>query len=248
LRPRLGRRFSADGGRPSGPAKSFVLMANDADRKSFRALAVEGRANRAVLGSPQRRAARQCGILRHLFLERETLVRRKAIVHVGVQVRDAPSLDHLTTRKCGAALASAAGTGERVKAATRSRAFVSRAMSVANEMSRAEAASWWVKPARTTINSGSLSSKGRARTAAAIPISPERALRWALSTFSSHAASPSSRASRRTCRRCSRTNWANARTRASSRGARSTSSGTLAPTASSEACRNRRSTSAAADA
>ena len=62
----------------------------------------------------------------------------------------------------------------RVKAATRSRAFVSRAISVASEISRAEAASWWVKPARTTINSGSLSSKGSARTAAAMPISPVR--------------------------------------------------------------------------
>ena len=194
------RRFAAGRGRPCSPAKSLVLMTNDADRKGSRALAVEGRANRAVLGSPQRGAARQCGILRHLLLERQTLVRLKAVVHVGVQIREAPGLHHLTTRRCGAALGARRGSG-RVKAATRSRAFVSRAISVANEISRAEAASWWVKPARTTINSGSLSSKGSARTAAAMPISPARALRWALSAFSSHADSPSSRARRRTCRR-----------------------------------------------
>ena len=70
---------------------------------------------------------------------------------------------------------------ERVKAATRSRALVSRVISVANEISRAEAASRWVKPARTTINSGSLSSSGSARTAAAMPIS--RGARIALGVF-----------------------------------------------------------------
>ena len=74
-------------------------------------------------------------------LERQTLVGLKAVVHVGVQIRDAPSLHHLTTRKCGAVLGAAASGGERVNAATRSRAFVSRAISVANETSRAEAAS-----------------------------------------------------------------------------------------------------------
>ena len=196
----IARRSAADRSRPSSLAQSFVLMTNDADRKGFRALAVEGRTNRAVLGSPQRGAARQCGILRHLLLERQTLVRLKAVVHVGVQIRDAPSLHHLTTRKCGAVLGAAAGSG-RVKAATRSRAFVSRAISVASETSRAEAASWWVKPARTTINSASLSSKGSARTAAATPISFARVLRRPVSAFSSHAGSPSSRARRRTCRR-----------------------------------------------
>ena len=115
-------------------------MTNDADRKGSRALTVEGRANCAVLCSPERGAARQCGILRHLLLERLTFVRLKAVVHVGVQIREAPSLHHLTTRKCGTALGAAAGSGQ-VKAATRSRAFVSRAISVASEISRAEAAS-----------------------------------------------------------------------------------------------------------
>ena len=136
----LARRFAADRSRPSSLAQSVVLMTNDADRKGSRALTVEGRTNRAVLCSPERGAARQCGILRHLLLERLTFVRLKAVVHVGVQIREAPSLHHLTTRKCGTVLGGAAGSGQ-VKAATRSRAFVSRAISVASEISRAEAAS-----------------------------------------------------------------------------------------------------------
>ena len=49
------------------PAKSLVLMTNDADRKGSRALAVEGRANRAVLCAPERGAARERWILRHLL-------------------------------------------------------------------------------------------------------------------------------------------------------------------------------------
>ena len=81
-----------------------------------------------------------------------------------MQIGEAPGLHHFTTRKCGAAARGAAAACGRVKAATRSRAFVSRVISVANEISSAEAASRWVKPARTTINSGSLSSKGSART------------------------------------------------------------------------------------
>ncbi len=103
-RRRLGRRFSAGRGRAFRPAKRLVLVTNDADRKGSRALAVEGGANGAILRSPLRGLARQRGVLLHLRLEREALVRLEAVVHVGVQVRDAPRLHHLTTRRCGAAL------------------------------------------------------------------------------------------------------------------------------------------------
>ena len=54
----LARRFGARRFRACSPAKSLVLMTNDADRKGSRALAVEGCANRVVLGAPERGAAR----------------------------------------------------------------------------------------------------------------------------------------------------------------------------------------------
>ena len=92
LRPNLGRRISAGRRRPSDLAKRLALGANEADRKGFRALAVEGGADRAVLGPPHRGVAGQRRILSHLMLERETLLRLEALVHIGVQVGDAPGM------------------------------------------------------------------------------------------------------------------------------------------------------------
>jgi len=116
-------------------------MTNDADRKGSCALAVEGGADRAVLCAPERGAAGERRVLRHLRLEGQVRVGLKAVVDIGVQVGCAPRFHHLTTRRCGAAFAGAARSGARVKATTRSRAFVRRAISVANEMSSADAAS-----------------------------------------------------------------------------------------------------------
>ena len=102
--PRAG--CSPDGLGPAPPdraalPKRLVLMTNDAHRKGSRALAIEGRANRVVLCSPERGAARQGRVLGHLLLERQTLVRLEAVVHVGVQIREArrpPSLDNAQMR------------------------------------------------------------------------------------------------------------------------------------------------------
>ena len=77
-------------------------MTNDTDGKGSRALAVEGCANGAVLRSPLCGLARQRGVLRHLRLERDALVGLEAVVHVGVQVSNAPGLHHLTTLRWAA--------------------------------------------------------------------------------------------------------------------------------------------------
>ena len=116
-------------------------MTSDADGEGSSVPALEGRAYRAVLSSPERGAAREGRILRHVLLERRALVRLKAVVHVGVKIRQARGLHYFTTRKCGtAARGTAAGCG-RVNTATRSRALVSRVIRVASEISSAAAAS-----------------------------------------------------------------------------------------------------------
>ena len=66
-------------------------------------------------------AARQRRILRHPVLERQALVRLEAIVNIGVQIREPPSLHHLTTRKCGTALD--AGHGRKRRAGQRRHAL-----------------------------------------------------------------------------------------------------------------------------
>ena len=93
-----GRRSATVGGRPSALDQNFVLMTNSADRKGPRAFGVESRANRAVLRAPRSHAARQRRILGHPRFERQAFVGLEAVVDIGMQIRGAPSLHHLTSR------------------------------------------------------------------------------------------------------------------------------------------------------